>query len=100
MKDFTVPDEFKSLLSSLAVYDARSGQTLTEHLTAHASSQNKRNKETLRIFLDELLGGKYTAAELKRVWKYTPDPNYTPRLRYARDTVTLLREIRRALSES
>ena len=68
-------------------------------MEANARAQNERDKEALRIFLDELLSGKYSAAELKRVWKYTPDPNYTPRLRRARDTLTLLRAIRRVLDD-
>jgi hypothetical protein len=94
-----VPEEFDQFCSQfwddqvfMDVYDC-SYEKLIENAVA---SLNRQQAVVVKQFLDKLLSGRYSGADLKGIWRRTPAQI---NLGSAKDTVACLRMMRDALSE-
>jgi hypothetical protein len=93
-RKITIPDEFNDFCDHFNQDVMRIYSTPEQMIAAALTSLNEEQKHVLRLFLDELLSGRHTPAEIKGVWRRTPAALYFLK---ARGVVAFLQLVRDAM---
>ena len=86
-----IPDEFKEFCRHFHQDVMLMHSTSEQMIAAAVRSMTEVQKHVVQQFLDELLSGRRTSAEIKGVWRRTPADISFAR---ARDVVTFLQLVR------
>jgi hypothetical protein len=87
------PDEFKDFCRHFHQDVTRIYSTPEQMIAAALRSMNEEQKHVVRQFLDELLSGRHSSAEIKGVLRRTPADIYFPKARGAVAFLQLVRDV-------
>jgi hypothetical protein len=73
-----IPHEFKDLCRHFHQDVTRIYSTPEQMIAAAVRSMNEEKKHVVQQFLDELLSGRHTSAEIKGVWRRAPADIHFP----------------------
>jgi hypothetical protein len=90
--DIAVPDEFKDFCRHFHQDVMLIHSTPDEMIASALRSLNEQQKHVIRRFLDELLSGRYSSAEIKGIWRKTPADIYFPKAQGLLEFLRLMRD--------
>jgi hypothetical protein len=88
-----IPDEFNEFCRHFHQDVTRIYSTPEPMIAAALSSMNEQQKNVVRQFLDELLSGRHTSAEIKGVWRRTPADIYFTKAKGVLAFLQLVRDV-------
>jgi hypothetical protein len=88
-----IPREFKDFCRQFHQDATRIYSTPEEMIAAALTSMNEGQKHVVRQFLDELLSGRYSSAEIKGVWNRALTDFYFPKAGGALAFLELVRDV-------